>query len=427
MSFKKILICIVIILTTFVVACTYQEDNNSENNNQVIETDDHLKENGDNSTENPADQSPDLLMLQIENMTLEEKIGQLILVGMQGYEVNNNIKELIETYHVGGVILYKKNVENTNQLLSLIDNLKYSNDSNKIPLFISVDEEGGSVSRNPNEINKFPTARSIGKLEDNNLAFESGRLLGQIVRNFGYNMNFAPVLDIDSNPLNPVIGDRSFGDTAEVVSNMGYEVLSGIKAEGVIPVIKHFPGHGDTSVDSHIGLPVVEHDLERIRNFEIVPFKHAIDKGADVVMVAHILMSEIDSEYPSSMSRIIITDILREELGFSGVVITDDMTMGAIEKNYNMGDGAIQSIKAGADIILVGHDYEKALIVFRAIKQEVESGNISLERVDESVYRILKLKEKYKIKDLSNKDLDIHKINKDITNLVNKVKSSDLN
>jgi len=330
---------------------------------------------------------------------------------MEGYEVNDNIKELIKSYHVGGVILYGKNVEDSRQLLSLINSLKDNNYSNKVPLFISVDEEGGSVSRNPNEVKKLPAARSIGMTEDNALAFESGKLLGQTVKAFGYNMNFAPVLDIDSNPLNPVIGDRSFGQTVDIVSSMGIEVIAGMKSQGVIPVIKHFPGHGDTAVDSHIGLPVINHNLERLSSFEILPFKDAIDNGADVVMVAHILLNKIDTEYPASMSTMVIRDILRDNLGFDGVVITDDMTMGAITKNYKIGDAALKSLVAGVDILLVGHNYNSQLEVINAIKHGVDSGIISINRIDKSVYRILKLKEEYKLKDKVINDIYIEEIN----------------
>src|SRR5690606_18865446 len=160
--------------------------------------------------------------------------------------------------------------------------------------------------------------------------------------------------------------------------------------------------------DSHIGLPVVDHDLERLNNFELLPFKDAINNGADVVMVAHILMTQIDTEYPASMSNVIITDILRGDLGFDGVVITDDMTMRAIEKNYSIGYAALESIKAGADIILVGHNYENAITVFNSIKTGIDTGAISIDRIDESVYRILKLKQKYKLQDdvINNIDLE---------------------
>ncbi|MFW5649109.1 MAG: beta-N-acetylhexosaminidase [Candidatus Alkaliphilus sp. MAG34] len=422
MDIKRVLFIIISVL--LITGCTVKHNNfPGGNNNEDGKTiEENNSENGTTAEENnQSKEEPkeplNQLEIQIENMTLEEKIGQILLVGMDGYDTDDNIVELMQSYHVGGIILYGKNVKDSKQLLSLINSLKNSNSSNKIPLFISVDEEGGSVSRNPREIKKLPTARSIGKTKDVGLAFKVGKLLGQTVGAFGYNMNFAPVLDIDSNPLNPVIGDRAFGQTAEIVSSMGIETLKGIKKEGVIPVVKHFPGHGDTAVDSHIGLPVVNHDLERIMNFEILPFKHAIDSGADAVMVAHILLSQMDQEYPASMSEIIITDTLRDKLNFQGVIITDDMTMGAIEKNYNIGDAAIQSVKAGADILLIGHEYEKSLTVLGAIKDEINKGNILMDRIDESVYRILKLKEKYNLKDSVIGDLNIEEINNRIDSL----------
>lgn len=410
MNIKKFLINIIIIMLVM-SGCTIKQDTSLEVGNQENEK---IIENYNDENEELVDD----IRLQIDEMSLEEKIGQLVLVGMEGYEVNNNIMELIKSYHVGGVILYGKNVKDSNQLLYLINSLKESNSANKVPLFISVDEEGGVVSRNPNDVKKLPTVRSIGRTKDRNLAFAAGKLLGQTVKAFGYNMNFAPVLDIDSNPLNPIIGNRSFGNTEDIVSTMGIEMLNGMKEEGVIPVIKHFPGHGDTTVDSHIGLPVVTHDWERIKTFEIMPFKKAIDNGADVVMVAHILLSQIDPEYPASMSNIVMNHILRDDLKFGGVVITDDMTMGAIEKNYNIGDAAVKSIKAGADILLVGHGYEKAKDVLDAIKGASDQGSISIDRIDESVYRILKLKKKYNLKDLVIKDLNIKEINDKVDRLL---------
>lgn len=384
MANKKILLIIFIILIT---GCTVGPDNSQKENNKA--------ENIIEEEKGEREESIDPIKLQVANMTLEEKIGQLVLVGMEGYEVNENISNLIKSYKVGGVILYGKNVRDSSQLTSLISSLKSANSSNKPPLFISVDEEGGPVSRNPKEVKKIPSARSIGIKGDGELAFQLGRQLATTLKTFGYNMNFAPVLDIDSNPKNPVIGDRSYGNTAETVSAMGIKVMKGIESEGIIPVIKHFPGHGDTAVDSHIGLPIINHSLERLNNFEIVPFKHAIDEEADVVMVAHILLSKLDSGYPASMSREVIENMLRDQLGFEGVIITDDMTMGAIVKNYSIENAAIQSIKAGVDILLVGHGYENALATLNIIKSEVDKGNITVERIDESVYRILRLKDKY--------------------------------
>lgn len=415
---KRIISLIIIITIIFIVGCSKEkngavEEGNSQEEHTIVDKEDEDQE----VEEKPVDE----IQLKIDKMSLEEKIGQLLLVGIDGYDMNDHTEDLIQNYHVGGIILYGRNVKEANQLLDLTNALKKTNTANDIPLIISVDEEGGAVSRNPKEVKKLPTARAIGKTEDMDLAYEVGNLLGTMVKSFGYNMNFAPVLDIDSNPSNPVIGNRSFGKSPDIVSKMGIAEMKGMVLEGVIPVVKHFPGHGDTSVDSHIGLPIIHHELERIMDFEVTPFKSAIDEGADVVMVAHILLKKIDSEKPASMSKAIIADILREDLGFHGVVITDDMTMGAISKNYNIGTAAVSAVDAGADIILVGHQYENAIAAFNGIKKGIAEGIIGMDRLDESVYRILSLKNKYNIKDTLIENIDVQKINDRINKVTNKI------
>ncbi|WML37863.1 glycoside hydrolase family 3 N-terminal domain-containing protein [Clostridium sp. OS1-26] len=221
-------------------------------------------------------------------------------------------------------------------------------------------------------------------------------------------------IDIDPNPNNPVIGDRSFGSNAQIVSKLGVQTMKGIQAGGVIPVVKHFPGHGDTSVDSHVGLPAVSNDLNRLKSFELIPFEAAINNGADSVMVAHILLYKIDPAYPASLSKTIITDILRGQLGFMGVVITDDMTMGAIVKYYDISNAAVRSVNAGSDIVLVAHGYDYEEKVINALINAARNGTISMERINESVYRILKLKQKYNLNDATINSIDVNKINNDI-------------
>ncbi len=356
----------------------------------------------------------DYIRQQIAGMTLEEKIGQMVIVGFNGYQINNHAITMIRNYHVGGFILYGYNVSNTSQLLALINALKSANKINKIPLFISVDEEGGRVSRMPAEFKKLPSNRLIGLINNEELSYRIGQIIAGEIKAFGFNMNFAPVLDINSNPNNPVIGDRSFGSNAEIVSRLGIQTMKGIRSGGVIPVVKHFPGHGDTSVDSHIGLPVINHDLNRLRSFELIPFESAIRSQADAVMVAHILLTKIDPVFPASLSWIVTTDILRNELGFNGVVITDDITMGAITRNFNLSYAAVQSIKAGSDIILISRGYEEEVSVINALRNSVLNGIIPVERINESVYRILRLKEKYNLNNDTINSVDIDKINKEI-------------
>ncbi|MEC0370384.1 beta-N-acetylhexosaminidase [Paenibacillus chibensis] len=357
---------------------------------------------------------------QLNKLTTEEKIGQLVLVGMDGVKSSDATRELIEKYHVGGFIFYKNNIESTKQALQLFNDLKAVNKSNPVPLWMSVDEEGGRVSRMPADFVKIPAMKAIGQKDSTELSGGIGQTLGHELSGFGLNMDFAPVLDINSNPDNPVIGDRSFGNKADLVSRMGIATMEGIRAQKVVPVIKHFPGHGDTSVDSHTSLPVVNHDLSRLRKLELVPFKDAIQHKAEVVMIAHLLMPKIDPDYPASFSKKIITDLLRNELGYQGVVISDDMTMGAIEQNYEIGKASVSAILAGGNIILVGHDYDKEKQAIAALTAAVKDGSISEDVLNNRVYAILKLKQAYGLSDKPAAGPDVQAINADMKSLLKK-------
>lgn len=361
----------------------------------------------------------DQIKEKIDNMTLDEKIGQLIIAGFDGIALDDNAKSLIKDDKIGGIILFGENVESVPQLVNLTNSIKFENSSNKIPMFISVDEEGGSVSRMPKELRKFPSNRIIGDRNDDKLSYNIGKMIGKEIRSFGFNMNYAPVLDINSNPNNKVIGNRSFGNNVEVVSRLGIQTMKGLMDSNAISVVKHFPGHGDTSIDSHISLPVVEKDLEKLNSFEFIPFKKAIENGVDAIMVSHILLTQIDKNNPATMSKAVVSDILRGNLGFNGVIITDDMTMGAITQNYSIENAAINSINAGTDIILVCHQYKNIKSTIEAIKKAVNvNKTISEERINESVYRILKLKEKYNLNDKLIETPSISSINNDISKII---------
>lgn len=332
------------------------------------------------------------IMIRINEMTLDEKIGQMILSGFNGTDFNDELDTLINDLKVGGVILFSRNIEDSKQLKKL--NLDIEEANKNIPLFISIDEEGGRVNRLAKNIKRFESAKSIGDKGDIKYAYENGKEIGKTLKEHKINMNFAPVLDIYSNSKNTVIGDRAFGDNEKIVETMGIATMQGLKDEDVIPVIKHFPGHGDTEVDSHIGLPVVEKSTDQLYDFEFVPFKKAIESGADAVMVSHILMKQIDDKNPATLSYNLITKILRNDMKFSNIIITDDMCMKAITNRLSVEEASIKSIQAGSDIILIGSDISKTKSVIEKIKLAVERNEISEKRIDESVYRILKLKQK---------------------------------
>ncbi|SES29994.1 beta-N-acetylhexosaminidase [Psychrobacillus sp. OK032] len=337
----------------------------------------------------------------ISKMTLKEKIGQMIFTGVKGTIYSDETKRLVSSDKVGGLIFYKKNLKDVNETTTLLNAIKKESENEKFPLFLGVDQEGGRISRLPG-LSKLPTNKEIGKLNDPSYSYKIGIHLGEEMNAFGFNLDFAPVLDVNSNPKNPVIGDRSFGNDVEIVSDLGIQTMKGIQSQNVISVVKHFPGHGDTAVDSHLELPIMEKSLEDLQKLELIPFKRAIGEGADVVMVAHILLPKIDPEFPSSMSHEIITTILRDQFQFDGVVMTDDMTMNAIMDNYEIGQAAVDAVKAGNDIVLIAHEYANVIKAMNAIEKSVNDGEISVERINESVYRILALKEKYK---LSNKEV----------------------
>lgn len=348
----------------------------------------------------PSESPPeDKIGEMISRMTLEQKVGQMLLAGIDGTRIDEAAKDMITEQYIGGIILYKDNFSDLAGSVNLVNDLKKANNGNPAPLFLSVDQEGGKVSRLPKDFVPIPDNRTVASWGNPALAEEMGALLARELKVMGLNVDFAPVLDTNSNPQNPVIGRRSFGADAELVTKMGLAAMKGLSAGGVISVVKHFPGHGDTSVDSHLDLPVVRKTTEQLQAMEWVPFQAAIKEDADAVMVAHILFPLIDSEAPASFSKVIIGEQLRGTLGYDGVVITDDLTMGAIAKHYGIAEAAVASVEAGTDILLVAHGYVTAKEVYDKLLQTVRDGHLSESRIDESVRRILTLKQKYNLSD----------------------------
>jgi len=357
------------------------------------------------------------LSAKLNNLSLDEKIGQMILIGMDGLSAGDDVKTMIQEEHVGGIILYGKNIKSPDQTVKLTNELKAINQkvNPSLPLFISVDQEGGLVERMPSPISPMPSNFNIGKKNDTDFSYQTGQTLGKVTHSLGFNMDYAPVIDVIKNPSSSVIGERSFGTNPEVVSRLGIATMKGLESEHVIPVLKHFPGYGSVSVDAHQDLPTLEYGKEYLVNHDWIPYKNAIDQGADVVMVTHMLAPALDATYPASMSPMIITTMLREELDFNGLIMTDDMTMGAIVKNYSIATAAVKSVIAGADVVMVAYQSDQQKAAIDALKQAVQNGEISEQRIDDSVYRIMKIKENYQ---LSNNPINIP----DISSLNNEIK-----
>ena len=384
-------------------------DNVSIESSQSSKAEESLASRQESSLVESSNKETDEISEKSSKMSLDEKIGQMLMVGIDGTEVDDDFKEFAEEYKFGTVILFGKNITSAEQLVNFTNSIKST--AGDIPYIIGMDEEGGLVTRLPDDVLSMPAALTIAGSEDTEYCYNAGYQIGTQITSFGLHTGFSPVLDIWSNPDNTVIGNRAYGKTSDDVCKYGIADMLGLKASGAIPVAKHFPGHGDTETDSHYGLPLVTKTKEELWQSELLPFKSAIENGVPMIMAAHILCTELDEKYPASMSKNIITDLLRDEMGFEGVVITDDLTMGAISESYSFGDAAVLSINAGCDILSICFGEDNVKQAFTAIKEAVKNGDITEERINESVRRILKLKEDYNVTSESVEMPDVDELN----------------
>lgn len=319
----------------------------------------------------------------LDNMSLEEKIYQLFIVAPE--QLGGSSDALIQ---VGGVIFFSGNIQNPEQVTRMISDMQAVS---RLGLFIAVDEEGGTVARlgrNPAMgTTRFPPMGDIGASGETENARNVGRTIGKDIKSFGFNLNFAPVADVNSNPNNPVIANRAFSSDPHITANMVAACVGGFKESGVLCTLKHFPGHGDTAEDSHYGAASSYKTLEGLQACELLPFQSGIAAGADMVMTGHISLPNVTgNDTPASLSYEITTELLRGQLGFDGLIVTDSMTMEAITNHFTSGNAAVQALLAGADIILMPADLDSAA---SGILNAVNNGIITEKRLDESVYRIL--------------------------------------
>ncbi|MBK9293818.1 MAG: beta-N-acetylhexosaminidase [Oligoflexia bacterium] len=319
-------------------------------------------------------------------------MGQTFIIGFDGKSPSADVQKFISDNCIGGVILFDRNVSDPIQLADMNNSLQNLILKSAPPMFISIDMEGGRVARLKSPFTVWPSMQTLGKIDSATLGFKFAETMGKELLSVGINMNFSPCVDIFTNPNNKVIGDRSFGSDAEVVSKMSSSVVRGFVKAGVIPCIKHFPGHGDTLIDSHDDLPVVEHDLARLEEVEFVPFKKAFRARAEFCMTAHIKLPKIDPEWPATMSHKILNDILRKHLGYRYLIITDDMEMKAITKNYPVEVAATQAVMAGCNVLLYCHTLEVQERALEAILKAVVDGKISESVIDSNYNAVLKIK-----------------------------------
>jgi beta-N-acetylhexosaminidase len=344
-----------------------------------------------------------------KEMNLEEKVGQLFVVVFRGEEVNDNAKALIHEMHVGGFIYYNwaNGLTSPAQVKSLSEGLQKLAQETRlsIPLLITADQEGGIVARLTQGFTVFPGNKALGMTGDTELAKESAFAMGEELRAVGVNFNLSPVVDVNSNPRNPVIGIRSFSDSPDTVVAFGKKTLEGYSESGTIACLKHFPGHGDVEVDSHHDLPIINKSIEELRRVELKPFAE-LASVADTIMTAHILVPALDPDSCSTLSKKTL-DFLRKDLGFQGVIIADSLVMqGVLKKCGSVDEAAIQALNAGCDILLFGGrllvdntNTELTVSDFRrihhALVEAVKSGRVSEERLNQAVEKVIQLKNKY--------------------------------
>jgi len=324
---------------------------------------------------------------------LREKIGAMVMSGLEGEALGSEEERLLKDYPFGGFIFFKHNLKEPRQILALCRSLWEK--GREIPPFIAIDQEGGRVHRLPLPFTHFPSAATLGRTGNADLAYKVGLATARELSAVGINLNFAPVLDIHSNPSNPVIGDRSLSSDPEEVIRLGWALVRGLREGRVIPCVKHFPGHGDTDKDSHLELPMMRKDRASLERLELIPFARACEKGIESIMTAHVLYPALDPKYPATLSPSIIGGLLRQQLRYEGVVFSDDLEMKAVSQNYSYGEAAILSIKAGADVLLFCHDSEGAAKTLEHLYEEAERDREIRARVEESYKRINRLKKRY--------------------------------
>lgn len=377
---KQKIIGIVIIIVIVLAILGINNRNIFNDNEQVIQDKQQIKQ--ENLT---IDEKVDQI---VESMSQTEKLGQMVMIGIQGTKVDDDSLYMLNQYHMGGVILYDRNMENPEQVKQLTSDLQ-AQSNEKVPLFIGIDEEGGDVVRMAEKLTPPPSQKEIGATGDIEQAKTWAIKTAKSLKDMGINVNFAPVADVGSNDK------RSYSTDTNTVIDFVRAATKGYQQENIIYSLKHFPGIGKGRVDSHVDSSSIDVAKEVLMTEDIIPFKTIIDENDPndyFILVSHLKYPALDEEYPASLSSKIMTDLLRNELGYKGIIITDDMEMGAVANHNDFRSIGVKAVKAGVDIVLVCHEYEHQQEVYLGLLDAVNSGEISQERIDESVKRIIKVK-----------------------------------
>ena len=325
---------------------------------------------------------------------IRRDIGQLLIGSLPGTTITPELRAIAREFSLGGVILFSRNIEEPAQVAELSRDVQTL--ASELPLWVSVDQEGGRVARLKKPFTEWPPMAVLGRSGDTGLARRFAAALAAELRAVGITLDYAPVLDIHTNPKNPVIGDRALAEDADAVGRLGAAIIHGLQESGVAACGKHFPGHGDTSVDSHLDLPLVEHPPDRIRRVECVPFQEAVRAGVAFIMTAHVLVPSLDEERPATLSRRIVQGMLRDEIGFEGVILSDDLEMKAVAKSYAVPDSAVQAIAAGCDGVLIcSGDADTMAATLEALVHAVEQERLPFTRLEDALKRLRRAKERF--------------------------------
>lgn len=329
---------------------------------------------------------------------IRRHIGQLLISGFDGLQIPPEMRSLAREFDLGGIILFKRNVEAPEQVAEVA--LAAQELATELPLWVSVDQEGGRVARLREPFTRWPPMSSLGRADDDEvadrLAARFAKALAQELRAVGITLDFAPVLDVLTNPKNPAIGDRAISDRADTVARLGRILIETLQANGLAAAGKHFPGHGDAAVDSHDELPICELPPDRLRAVELTPFRAAIEARVAFMLTAHVLFPALDEEHPATLSRRIVYGLLRDELGFDGVILTDDLDMGAIGTRYPIDEAVVRAINAGCDGVLIcGGDCDKKAAALEGLVRAVEDETLPVTRVEDALRRLQRAKERF--------------------------------
>jgi beta-N-acetylhexosaminidase len=321
-------------------------------------------------------------------------VGQIAIAGFAGHSIPSDLRLLAREFDLGGIILFARNVEAPEQVAEI--SREAQSLAREFPLWVSVDQEGGRVARLKSPFTAWPPMATLGRSGDERLAERFARALAAELKAVGISLDYTPVLDVHTNPSNPVIGDRALAERAEDVARLGRAIIMALEAEGIAACGKHFPGHGDTSTDSHHELPLIEHPPDRLYAIELVPFRAAIEAGVACIMTAHILIPALDEERPATLSPRIVNGLLKGELGYTGLVVSDDLEMRAISERYGIPDATVAAIAAGCDAVLMcGASQEQQVAALEAVIRAAEDGTLPLARLEDALARHRRVKERF--------------------------------